>query len=77
MLTQMRRRGLIWLLRGALVGLVLFGGQDGWLGSANMTDQIGLWFAGEYVQLPLRPESVARQFRNVMELEAVGADRAP
>ncbi len=56
---------------------VLFGGQDGWLGSANMTDQIGLWFAGEYVQLPLRPQSVARQFRNVMELEAVGADRAP
>ncbi|MDA8049834.1 MAG: penicillin acylase family protein [Rhodospirillales bacterium] len=36
--------------------VVLLGGQDGWLGSANFIDQAGLWRAGEYIALPLRPE---------------------
>jgi penicillin amidase len=34
---------------------VLLGGQDGWLGSANASDQVALWEAGEAVQVPLRP----------------------
>jgi penicillin amidase len=56
---------------------VLLGGQDGWLGSANLTDQVELWFAGEYVQLPLRPETVKRQFEHVMVLQPARGDRAP
>jgi penicillin amidase len=38
---------------------VLFGGQDGWIGSANQTDQAALWRDGRYIRLPMRPESVA------------------
>jgi penicillin G amidase len=41
---------------------VLLGGQDGWLGSTTMLDQVPLWRAGEYVQIPLRPETVRAQF---------------
>lgn len=37
---------------------VLFGGQDGWLGSAHFDDQVPLWLEGEYLQLPLTPEGV-------------------
>ncbi len=37
-------------------GFVLLGGQDGWLGSANVADQVGLWRAGETITVPLRPE---------------------
>lgn len=41
---------------------VLLGGQDGWAGSATVTDQIALWRAGEYVQVPLRPETARAAF---------------
>lgn len=37
--------------------VVLLGGQDGWLGSANFTDQIPLWRDGKYLVLPLRVEA--------------------
>jgi penicillin amidase len=37
--------------------VVLLGGQDGWPGSRNFLDQATLWHAGEYVPLPLRPET--------------------
>ena len=46
----------------------LLGGQDGWLNSANFTDQFDLWLEGEYVQLPMRVETVEREFRHKMEL---------
>jgi penicillin amidase len=42
----------------------LLGGQDGWFGSANFTDQMGLWQRGEYVALPLRASSAAASFRH-------------
>ena len=32
---------------------VLLGGQDGWVGSANATDQAALWHEGGYVTVPL------------------------
>ena len=35
---------------------VLLGGQDGWINSSTFLDQVALWRAGDYVQLPLRPE---------------------
>ena len=35
---------------------VLLGGQDGWINSSTFLDQVPLWRAGDYVQLPLSPE---------------------
>ncbi len=47
---------------------VLLGGQDGWLNSSTFLDQVPLWREGRHVQLPLRPETVRRQFTRVMAL---------
>ncbi|PWR20407.1 penicillin acylase family protein [Zavarzinia aquatilis] len=47
----------------------LLGGQDGWFGSTTAMDQIALWQAGGSVQLPLRPETVARLFTRVTRIE--------
>ena len=47
---------------------VLFGGQDGWMGSANFTDQLPLWRAGTYLRVPLLPETVARDFARISVL---------
>jgi len=41
---------------------VLLGGQDGWLGSTTLLDQVALWRDGTYVQVPLRPETVRARF---------------
>jgi penicillin amidase len=40
----------------------LWGGQDGWLGSAAFMDQVPLWREGRSIRVPLRPETVAREF---------------
>ena len=47
---------------------VLLGGQDGWLGSTTFIDQVSLWRAGEYIRIPLRPESVRKAFARRMVL---------
>ena len=47
---------------------VLLGGQDGWLGSATALDQLSLWQSGEYIQLPLRAETVRARFPRRLEL---------
>ena len=48
---------------------VLLGGQDGWINSSTFTDQVSLWRAGDYVQLPLRPEKArARAQRSTILL---------
>ena len=47
---------------------ILFGGQDGWIGSANALDMMPAWRAGGYVRLPLRPETVVQTFSRVMTL---------
>lgn len=41
---------------------VLLGGQDGWLGSTTLLDQVPLWRGGTYVRVPLRPETVRAKF---------------
>jgi penicillin G amidase len=46
----------------------LLGGQDGWLGSTTLLDQIRLWREGSYMRVPLRPETVRAEFRHRMEL---------
>ena len=48
--------------------VVLFGGQDGWLGSENYADQIALWRDGRAMTLPLRPETAAATFPHVIVL---------
>jgi penicillin amidase len=51
---------------------VLFGGQDGWLGSAAFADQVPLWREGRAIRLPLRPEAVAAEFPHVTRLAPPG-----
>ncbi len=48
---------------------VLLGGQDGWLNSANFADQVELWRAGEFVQVPLSQDAVARDFQLLTVLQ--------
>ncbi|MBO0711299.1 MAG: penicillin acylase family protein [Acetobacteraceae bacterium] len=52
--------------------VVLFGGQDGWLGSQNFADQIPLWRRGETIRMPLTTKSVERDFPIVLVLEGGG-----
>jgi len=47
---------------------VLLGGQDGWLGSTTFLDQLPLWRNGDYVAVPMRPETVRRDFRRLTVL---------
>jgi penicillin G amidase len=46
----------------------LLGGQDGWIGSSTFADQVELWRRNEYIQLPLRLETVRSTFQHRMVL---------
>jgi penicillin amidase len=46
----------------------LLGGQDGWLGSTTLLDQLALWESGEYVMVPLRPATAHDAFPFCTEL---------
>lgn len=41
---------------------VLLGGQDGWLGSQLMTDQIALWCLRQTIRMPLSEDLIAHEF---------------
>lgn len=41
---------------------VLLGGQDGWLGSDNLIDQVPLWRNGQYIKVPLRLKNIQNEF---------------
>lgn len=47
---------------------VLLGGQDGWLLSPQTADQVELWRKGKFMKIPLRIETVKREFKKVMVL---------
>lgn len=47
---------------------VLLGGQDGWLGSVNMLDQVAMWRDGDMVRVPMRIQSVRSWAKRVTEL---------
>jgi penicillin amidase len=47
---------------------VLLGGQDGWLGSTTFADQLPLWRRGDYVSVPLMPETAAAAFPHRTDL---------
>ena len=51
---------------------VLFGGQDGWIGSPNFADQVPLWQRGEYVRIPLTAPAVEKAFPRVTVLAPAG-----
>jgi penicillin amidase len=51
---------------------VLLGGQDGWFGSQNALDQVELWRRGEYITVPMRPESVDEAFQHETILTPCG-----
>ena len=51
---------------------VLFGGQDGWLGSANATDQVPLWRTGRMITVPLRAETARARFGHRTVLRPAG-----
>jgi penicillin amidase len=46
----------------------LWGGQDGWLGSAAFADQVPLWLERRAVRVPLRPATVAADFARVTRI---------
>jgi penicillin amidase len=47
---------------------LLFGGNDGWLGSENFADQVPLWQQGEYIRMPLRLQTMNQDFPIAMRL---------
>jgi penicillin amidase len=47
---------------------VLLGGQDGWIGSANLIDQVELWESGEFIQMPLRRPAIEAGFTRALTL---------
>ncbi|MFQ5972520.1 MAG: penicillin acylase family protein [Alphaproteobacteria bacterium] len=47
---------------------VLLGGQDGWFNSSTFLDQFELWQRGDYIQMPLRPQTVHATFGHRMTL---------
>ena len=51
---------------------LLLGGQDGLLNSTRLTDMVPLWLKGEYVKVPLRPESVRAGFPHRTDLQPGG-----
>lgn len=54
---------------------VLFGGQDGWVRSENQADQAILWREGGYMRVPLREETVIKEFDRIQELQPARAGR--
>ena len=55
---------------------VLLGGQDGWFESTTFLDQAELFERGEYVQVPLRTETVRQSFAHRMVLQPSTAAQA-
>ncbi len=47
---------------------VLLGGQDGWLNSSRLTDQVELWRLRKYLHVPLKVETVGKLFPYRSEL---------
>ena len=48
---------------------VILGGQDGWLGSTTFLDQARLWWRKEYIRVPLRRQTVEKEFKKRMVLK--------
>ncbi|MEE8435051.1 MAG: penicillin acylase family protein [bacterium] len=55
---------------------VLLGGQDGWLGSTTLLDQVALWERGETFRMPLLAETAAETFPHRMTISPENGDSA-
>lgn len=51
---------------------VLFGGEDGWINSANFTDQIPLWRSSTYIRMPLSKNGRDAEFPLAISLQPGG-----
>ena len=47
---------------------ILFGGQDGWIGSPAFSDQVPLWRTGKLVQVPMTPDAIRQMHETVTVL---------
>ena len=47
----------------------LLGGQDGWLWSPSIDDQVGLWQRGEYFRFPLSEKGLENDFKKVFHFK--------
>ena len=47
---------------------LLLGGQDGWFGSSTAFDQAKLWVRGDYIQLPMRADTLEKWSYRTMKL---------
>lgn len=52
---------------------VLLGGQDGWLGSDLLIDQVPLWLSGKYLKIPFDPDQVRRAFTDHLSFPGAGS----
>ncbi|MEM7190228.1 MAG: penicillin acylase family protein [Pseudomonadota bacterium] len=48
---------------------ILFGGQDGWIGSPAFSDQVDRWLTGGFVQVPLEKETLLKTHPKVTVLQ--------
>ncbi len=46
---------------------VLLGGQDGWIGSEGLDNQVPLWMQGEYIRIPLDWSAIEETFEYKLE----------
>ncbi|MBN1155555.1 penicillin acylase family protein [candidate division KSB1 bacterium] len=54
---------------------VLLGGQDGWIGSDHIVDQVPLWLQGDYIKFPMMKNAVQAAFPFVLKLTPSEADQ--
>jgi len=48
---------------------VLLGGQDGWIGSEHIVDQVPLWLEGKYINFPMTINNIQATFPYRSQLE--------
>ncbi len=48
---------------------VLLGGQDGWLGSEGLYNQVPLWRDGQYIKIPFQWEDVEKDFTHLIRFD--------
>ncbi|MFO1188051.1 MAG: penicillin acylase family protein [Alphaproteobacteria bacterium] len=53
----------------------LLGGQDGWINSSTFIDQVTLWRAADYIQVPLRLEAIRAAFAHRVVLTGGATDK--
>lgn len=50
---------------------VLLGGQDGWIGSDYISDQVPLWLEGKYIKFPFQIDIIREEFPYRSEIKVI------